>query len=275
MATNSSTTPAGETPENQINTWQVTNPTEWAKTTIKSKAMWLLLALKMAVWGSWVANAWEIPQDQTKITPPWKELVVNQNWEQKMLDELWSLTDDFILKYNSINENNKKIVLKYYNDNHEKWKITLKITYQLTDLLYNIYENDKFREKFSSLIVDWKFVGDENIVEDVKKLPKSLRWIYANLLKLDPNIKNLFWANFEEFLVVIDKNKMMFGEVIEQLKKERLAKDKQELAKDKQELTEKKQELAKHEELLKALERNSALYEKFLKDFNKIDWVVN
>lgn len=259
---NTKTTAQSDASENQEQ-WieNNANPTEWAKTTIKSKAMWLLLALQMAVWSSWVANAWEPPQDQTKITPPWKELVVNQNWEQKMLDELWSQTDDFVLKYNSINANNKKVVLKYYNDNHEKWKITLKITYQLTDLFYNIQENDKFREKFSSLIVDWKFVGDESIVDDVKKLPKSLRWIYANLLKLDPNIKNLFWANFEEFLVVIDKNKMMFGEVIEQLKKERLAKD--------------KQDLAINEEFLKALKESNKLFEQFLKDFEKAEWVVN
>lgn len=158
---NTKTTAQSDASENQEQ-WieNNANPTEWAETTIKSKAMWLLLALQMAVWGSWVANAWEPPQDQTKITPPWKELVVNQNWEQKMLTDFSKLPQQdkiapYLDKYQSLIQKDKNTVSKYYIDNPNNLP---KCSFQLINLLYSIQENNKFREKFSSLIVDWKFV---------------------------------------------------------------------------------------------------------------------
>lgn len=244
------------TPENQENAKQVENPAEskfkqWLKD-IWTTVIWWLAALQIGL----SAQAWELPKWYEEKAQAGKEIVIDQSAEKTMLDNFAKLPQQErvvpnIIKYSSLPTKDKDTVTQYYTDNPDKLP---KCTFQLINLLHSIQENFKFREKFSLLIVDWKFIGDKKIVDEIKSLPQSLWWIYNILLKLDPNIKNLFWDNFEEFITVLDKTNMLFSKIIDETKK---------------------QDLASEKKLVKALEESNELYKKFLEDFKKAEWTIN
>ncbi|NDK08596.1 hypothetical protein EOM39_05145 [Candidatus Gracilibacteria bacterium] len=68
---------------------------------------------------------------------------------------------------------------------------------------------------------------------------------------------------------------MMFGEVIEQLKEQRVTEKEQRVTEKEQRVTEKEQRVTDNRELIKALKESNDLFEQFLKDFKKAEGVIN
>lgn len=139
--------------ENQGELWQVENPTKAQETTVRTKAMNLLLMLQLAVWWSWVAYAKEPPKDMSVNSPDAKELVV---WEKEQISFNWSNYETSDLKiikpewikvemdkiaetemldlyktkkwwdkvterYNSLLDRYKARIVKYYKETKEQW----------------------------------------------------------------------------------------------------------------------------------------------------------
>jgi len=263
------TTPVGETPENQKQLWQVENPTKVQETTVRTKAMNLILMLQLAVWSSWIAYAKEPPKDMSVNSPDAKELVlwekeqitfnwsnydtsdlkiIKQEWikvemdkvaETEMLDlyktkKWW---DKVIERYNSLLDRYKTRIVKYYKETKEQWL-------PLRAVSFKIKTFDNYQQ--------WKiFLFDATktwkVWDMTERIGTALEWMF----EIDEKWSMQFTqGEFVDFSVTDNTVLLKMNSNIENLtkKSENLTKKSEDLTKKSEDLTKKSEDLTKKSE---------------------------
>lgn len=239
MATNSSSTPIVENQKSQNIISNVENSTEWTQESTKSKVMRYLLALQLAIWGSWVAMAADLPKDMSVKSPDAKELVV---WEKEQISFNWTNYDTSDLKiikpegikvemdkvaeiemldlyktkkwwdkvierYNSLLDRYKARIVKYYKETKEQWL-------PLRAVSFKIKTFDNYQQ--------WKiFLFDATKTWKVWNMPETIWSALNGLLEIDEKWQAKFTKEeFQDFQVTDNSTLLIVMNDIAKIKAE-------------------------------------------------------